>query len=230
MIRPKMTNKHLLIIEDRIGEANVAQETAKSLGIEIRLATDVGSALEEIKLRPAAIASDLFFPAGNINQEPYIAQVLQIYENYLKTFRPKTDGPLTRVLQFIFPDQGNLNKEQFFEDVIKKYFLKDNPEHIVELTRDAYFGIENYSKYNRLQKQIKEVKEGRSMPYGIFATEEARKLNIPIHIVTSTNHHDIAFEPIRSRIGKYTDNLVDGYKDWLAAFNQLSEYLKGGTK
>jgi hypothetical protein len=225
-----MTNKHLLIIEDKLEEANVAQENAKSLGIETRLAQDFSSALDEIKLRPAAIASDLFFPAGNINQESYINQVLPIYENYLKTFRPLTDGPLVKVLQFIFPDQGNLTKEQFFEDVIKKYFLKDYPEHMVEVTRDAYFGIENYTRYSKLQEHIGKIKQGIDMPYGLFATEEARKLNIPLHIVTSTNHHDIAFQPLRDKLGNYTDNLVDGHKNWASTFNQLSEYLKGGTK
>jgi len=223
-----MKNQHFLIIEDRPNEAAIARQTATSLGIETRLAPDFNSALNEIKsFRPLAIASDLFFPSGGINQEPYVQQILPIYEAHLQTFKPITDGPLFLALEFVLGGNKDKTKEELWNEFIRPVFLKDWSEDGIEEVKDAHFEIQFYSRYEKLQKHIEGIKQGTEMPYGLFAVQEAERLGIPVHIVTSTNHHDISFEPIRGLITcNYTDNLVDGHKDWARAFEHLSQKLK----
>ena len=38
---------------------------------------------------------------------------------------------------------------------------------------------------------------------------------------TSTYHHDLAFEPLRSQLEPYVDELVDGKKDWKEGLKDL---------
>jgi hypothetical protein len=218
-----MIEKNMLIIEDRVEEQEFARQTAASLGIEARIAGDFETALRELREKtPRAIASDLFFPSGNINQEPYIQQVIPIYESHLKTFKPITEGPLVEVLKYIFGGNKDKSKEEVWNQLIKPYFLNGWAEDAIEEVKDAHFGIEYYSKYEKLQKQIEAMKQGKEIPYGIFVRQEARKLGIPCHIVTSTNHHDVAFEPIRDKIGDYSDWVNEaGHKDWGSAFQYL---------
>jgi hypothetical protein len=219
---------YILIIEDKPEEQEFAKQTATSLGIETRVAGDFESSLQEIQTRkPKAIASDLFFPSGNINQEPYKQQVLPLYEAHLKTFKSITGGLIVLALESVFGGNKDTPKEKLWDEFIRPVFLKDWAEEGIESVKDAYFGIQFHSRYEKLEKQIQEIKNGRNIPYGIFVNEEARKLNIPCCIVTSTNHHDLAFEPIRGRIGKYTDRLDEaGHKGWKSAF----EILKGGEE
>jgi hypothetical protein len=227
-----MANKHLLIIEDRVEEQEFARNTANSLGIETKVAKDLQSGLREIQNSPFGIASDLFFPSGNIDQEPYLQQVLPIYESYLKTFKTKTEGPLVEVLKFIFGEVKNKTKEELFEGFIKPQFLRGWQERDVEEVRDAYFGIEFYSRYSGLQKQIESMKQGKDIPYGIFIAKEARRLRIPCYTVTSINHHDIAFEPIKERIGAYSNRINEnGHKDWKSGFEYLlDKTIRGKVK
>jgi hypothetical protein len=222
-----MKKDYVLIVEDRNKEADVAKKIAESLNLETKLVTEYSSALSLITYdKPIAIASDLFFPAGSMDQTPFINEVLPKYIDHLKTFRKITDGPLVNVLQQVFEKPSEMSKEEFFDEFLMKHFLKDWDDEGVEAVRDAYFGIQFYTKYTKLQKHIQEIAEGRGLPYGILVSREAEKLNIPIQIVTSTNHHDVSFEPVRRLIGNYTDNIVDGHKDWKYAFNSLIAKLK----
>jgi hypothetical protein len=230
-----MTNKHFLIIEDRVEEQEFARQTALTWGIEARVVGDFETAIEEIQTRwPRAIASDLFFPSGNINQEPYIQRVLPFYEAHLKTFKPITSGPLVMALEHVFGGNKDKTKTELWEEFIRPIFLKNWREYDIEEVKDAYFGIEFYSKYVKLQKQIEAMKQGIDIPYGIFLRQEVDRLgftgncHIPFFIVTSTNHHDVAFEPIRDKIGIYDDGVDEaGHKDWGNAFKYLLEYQGG---
>ena len=211
----------LLIIEDSIEEANIAQQTAESLGIETKLIQDFKSALDEIRSsKLSAIASDLFFPAGDINQEPYIQQVLPAYEAYSRGFKRIDDQPLARALRQVANIPAGITKEEAFEN-IRELFLRSHSERDIESHRDAWFGIEFYSKYAKLKEHIEGIKQGSGIPYGIFVVQKAEELDIPVHIITSTNHHDVAFEPVRNKIGDYSDNLVEGHKDWKAGIERL---------
>lgn len=221
----------ILIVEDQPEEQGVARQTADSLGIETRFAGDFETALREIRSGwPKAIASDLFFPSGNIDQQPYLQQVLPIYEGYLKTFKPKTEGPLVMALEYVFGENKDRTKEEMWNEFIEPVFLKNWEDYGKEEVKDAYFGIEFYSRYEKLQKQIEAMKQGREIPYGIFVRKEAEKLKMPCYIVTSTNHHDVAFEPIRDKIGSYTDYIVEGHKNWERGLRDLEEKLKGGEE
>jgi CheY-like chemotaxis protein len=226
-----MNLNHILIVEDKPEELNVAREIAKVKGIDTRVAINFKSALEELKFPGLkAVASDLFFPAGDIDQGSYISQILPSYESYLNSFRKITDGPLIKTLNFVFAERGNMTKEQFFEEIMTKTFLKDWDEEGKRQVADAYFGIEFYHNYSKLQKHIEEIKQGRGMPYGIFLTKEAGKLQLPAYVVTSTNHHDVAFQPVRKLLTTdYRDDLVDGHKDWARAFDYLSQKIKSGA-
>ena len=166
----------LLIIEDSIEEANIAQQTAESLGIETKLIQDFKSALDEIRSsKLSAIASDLFFPAGDINQEPYIQQVLPAYEAYSRGFKRIDDQPLARALRQVANIPAGITKEEAFEN-IRELFLRSHSERDIESHRDAWFGIEFYSKYAKLQEHIEGIKQGSGIPYGIFVVQKALRL------------------------------------------------------
>ncbi|MCA9460251.1 MAG: hypothetical protein KC550_06910, partial [Nanoarchaeota archaeon] len=68
----------------------------------------------------------------------------------------------------------------------------------------------------KFEKVMERVKSGEMFPSGVFIGDYAREQNIPLVYVTSTNHHDLAFEPLRVKLGfPYVDRLIDGLKkDW----------------
>lgn len=222
-----MENK-LLIVEDKVDEAIWAQHDAVKAGFrEIVVATTLEQAqryLPEVQ----RVATDLFFSLGNVDPARYIAEVLPLYENYLKSFRKIPNNPVALAINQITTRPEGMSKEQFFEEKLKPFFFKDWKPAALESARDGYFEIEHYAKYSKLEKHIAKVKEGRGLPSGVFIAREAKRLGMPAYVVTSTNHHDHTFEPIRSLISTpYVDNLVGGRKNWAAA---MDYFKSGGAK
>jgi hypothetical protein len=215
-----MENKRILIVEDNPEEARFALEQARNLGLETKLVDNFGRALEELGNRPDYIISDLFFPGGDINQEPYIKRILPAYETYLSRFEKKEPGVLNKAIVNVSNVMGT-TPEKYVEEILP---LLNNPKRDVELSKDAVYGIKNYSQYEKLQELISEIKQGKNLPYGLFLVEEAKGKDIPISIVTSVNHHNIAFEPIRNKINtEYYDGLVNERKNWKAAFDEIQK-------
>ncbi|MBU2576689.1 MAG: hypothetical protein KKF50_03125 [Nanoarchaeota archaeon] len=214
-----MGNKKILVVEDNLEEAKFALEQIKKFNLEGRLAQDFDSAIQELNNHPDYVLSDLFFPAGrNINQSHYIERVLPLYENYLSKFQKKDKGVLSQAIENV-SKVFQTTPEKYVEEILPSL---NNPKEVVEMSRDAVYGIENYSKYKRLVEFIEEIKQGKNLPYGYFLAEETKGMNIPTRIITSTNHHDITFEPIRNILkAPYYDNLIEGNKNWQGALQNV---------
>ena len=223
LIGDKMGNKKILIVEDNIEEAKSALEQAKKFNLEGVLAQDFGSAIQELNKNPNYVLSDLFFPSGNIEQSEYIQRILPMYENYLSKFQKQERGVLYKAIENV-SKTFQTTPEKYVEEILPSL---GNPPEIIEKSKDAVYGIENYSKYLRLANFIEDIKQGKGLPYGYFLAEEIQKRDIPSMIITSTNHHDITFEPIRNNLKiPYLDNLVDGKKNW----KQGMEVVLGGKQ
>ena len=75
--------------------------------------------------------------------------------------------------------------------------------------------------HRNMLEVIEDVKAGKNLPLGYFVRKEAKSRKIPSVTVTSTYHHDLAFEPLRFQLEPYVDNLVEGKKDWKKGFEDL---------
>lgn len=175
------------------------------------------------------VASDLFIPSGNISTESYIKELLPIYENHDKRIYPlisledyakahdmlvhfndlfKTKGAESReykdYLEVVCNLEGNLNFA---------FMLLSRSEE----ERDKIV----FQRHNHLVKVIEDIKAGQNLPLGYFIRKEAKSRKIPSVTVTSTDHHDIAFEPLRDQLAPYVDELVDGKKEWKKGFEKL---------
>ncbi len=210
----------LLIVEDNVAEAIYAQAEAAKAGFkEFTLATNLEEALKAIPTS-GAVTSDLFFPAGNISTEVYSKRFLPFYEDY-KTRRflgARKDTIVLRAVEACAECFG-VTPSQYIEDYMAKMAT---PKSVLNAARDAVRGITDSANYDKLQTIISQVREGSNLPLGIIVVEEAQKIGIPAVIVTSTNHHSLAFEPVRSLITvPYADNLIEGKKDWAGGLARL---------
>ncbi len=220
-----MLEQKLLIVEDKVDEAIWAQHDAVKAGFkDIVVATNLEEAQRYLP-NVQRVATDLFFPLGNVvDPARYIAEVLPLYERYLRSFKRIPDNPIARAIAQLVIRPENMSKEQFFEEQLVPLFFRGWKPGALEQARDGYFEIQNYSRYAKLEKYIAEVKDGKDLPSGIFLAREARRLGIPTHIVTSTNHHDHTFTPVQGLIGSlYVDNLVGGRKNWAEAMQYLKQ-------
>lgn len=216
--------KTIMIVEDTLAEQEFALKCAQERGLVATLKSDFSSALNGLEDNPDFVLSDLFFPVGNVNSANYVRRILPLYENYLNRFEKYMSGVLVETIVHLAKMTG-FTKEQFFEDFISA-INKPSPE--LEMYRDATYGIKNFKKYQNLQKIIENIKQGENIPYGFFLAEELKNKNIPSAIITSINHHDVAFEPLRdSLVIPYFDSLIDGKKDWNRALDYV---LKGGEE
>ena len=98
----------------------------------------------------------------------------------------------------------------------------NTPPLVLKAARDSLVVVENSENYVRFLGIEEGIRNGTNLPLGIIASEKANELGIPSAIVTSTHHHDDAFEPVRDLIMvPYTDTLVDGRKNWKGGIELL---------
>ncbi len=99
---------------------------------------------------------------------------------------------------------------------------EDNfPEQITWAT-DAINGRTDYKGYQKFLKIEEEIRTGKFLPLGIITLEKAKELKIPAVLVTSSHHHDDAFEAVADLIEfPYRDSLFAGRKDWKGGIEEL---------
>jgi len=219
-----MTNeileKKILVIEDNIAESISAQTELARMGFRDFLAVTTLSEGLEIMLKYDAVLSDLFFPAGNEPTEKYAQRFLPSYDQYQKRKFPKLekDSIVLRAVQAC-AEVFEVTPQEYIENYMTKM---DTPPSVLNAARDSLAGIKDSEKYKKFQKIEEEIRNGTNLPLGIIATERAKELKIPAVIVTSTYHHDDAFEAVQNLIKvPYCDNLIDGKKDWKSGIELL---------
>jgi hypothetical protein len=215
-----MSKAELLIVEDNIAEAIYAQGDAIKAGYrELLVATDLETALHYLP-QVDRVATDLFFPAGNVNTSDFSGRILPLYEKFKKE-RFTADKGSGCVLAAIeqCAKLFQVSPEEYVTNILPKM---NTVPSVLKAARDAVTGVKDSEKYNAFLKIEEDIRAGRNLPLGILVAEQAKEKGLPAVIVTSTNHHDHAFEPVRNLITvPYFDNLVEGRKNWACAMDYL---------
>jgi len=221
-----MIDKKLLIVEDNFAEAKFAQKEAQKAGIkEIMVAENLEQAQKYIK-EAGMLASDLFFPAGNIPTEAYLQRFLPFYDKYKTTRFTKIsqESPVKRAIENCARVFG-VTPQEYVENIMTQM---NNPPTLMKMAREALAGIKDPEKYNQFLRIEQNIREGKNLPLGVIITEQAKEKGLPAVIVTSTYHHSDEFEPIRELVRvTYFDTMVDGRKNWQSGINYL---VTGGKK
>lgn len=207
-----MINK-ILIVEDKPEEAENARKTVLESGInDFRIVSTLSQALEYLP-QYNAVLSDLFFPAGNYETRAFSQRILPFYEKFKEErFKEiEKDNIVLRAVKTCAEIFG-VTPEKYISEIMSKL---NTPPIIIRAARDSLAGMQDSEKYEQFLKMESDISNGINLPLGILVKEKAQELGKPSVIVTSTNHHNHAFEPVRSLIGlNYVDQLIDGKKDW----------------
>jgi CheY-like chemotaxis protein len=206
-------DKKVLVIEDDTAEAIYAQTELARAGFEgFRAVTTLSEGLE-VMPEYDAVLSDLFFPAGSESTEKYSQRFSPLYEQYKqKRFQEiEESGPVLRAVQAC-AEAFDVTPHEY----VNKFMAEMNtPRQVLDSARDALAGVQDSERYEKFLKIEEGIRNGTDLPLGIIASERAKELGIPSAIVTSTHHHDDAFEAVRNLVTvPYRDTLVDGKKDW----------------
>ena len=212
--------KSVLVIEDNVAEAIYAQaELAKAGCKNFRAVMTLSEGLVAMP-QYGAVLSDLFFPAGNSSTGQYSQRFLPLYEQFKQRRFPKLreDNPVSRAVEACAKVFGVAPRE-YVENVLTRM---NTPPVVLKAARDSLTGITDSERYEKFLKVEEWIRDGTHLPLGIVVSERANELGIPIVIVTSTYHHDDAFEPVRDLVTvPYRDTLVDGRKDWKGGIELL---------
>src|SRR3989338_5239944 len=216
--------KKILVIEDNTAEAIYAQaELAKAVFTDFQAVTTLSEGLEAMP-GYEALLTDLFFPAGNLPVEPYSQRFLPIYQAYgERRFKTKGHDVVLRAVKQC-ADVFGVTPQEYVEDFMAKVGgALSTPPVVLKAARASLTGVEEPERYAKFLETKERIRNGTYLPLGIVATERARELGIPSVIVTSTYHHDDAFEAVRDLVKvPYRDSLVDGRKDWNGVITLLS--------
>jgi CheY-like chemotaxis protein len=222
-------DKQILVVEDRAEEAKVAEIVLREKGlIPYFIANNLKDALTAIP-NSRAILTDLFFPLGGIPHEEYSKRFLPHYEAFADIRYKKNDrnNPLVRAVEQVSGLFG-ITAEQYVEKIAP---LFNHSKKEIDMITNALAERENFDKYQKYLGVIESVRNGTNLPLGIIVAEEARKLGIPTVIVTSTNHHDDAFEAVRSLAKvQYVDHFVNGRKAWKYGAELLMQEMGGASR
>lgn len=220
------TRKKILIVEDVPTEQEFARKCAESKGLEVVLSGSFSSALAGLESKPDYVLTDLFFPGGTVDNSKYSNQILPLYQTFLDGMRakqPKEVSPLLVTIRQLSELFG-MSPEEYVERIVKPV----NSSEVYNQCRGKLCGVSDYNRFESLKEFIGEMKSGKGIPYGFFLAEELANKNLPSAIVTSTNHHDVSFEPIRNKLSiKYFDGIENEHKQWGSALDYL---LKEGEK
>ena len=215
-----MTIDKMLIVEDNVAEAIYAQaELAKAGFRNFTAVTSLSEGLEEMH-KYNAVLSDLFFPAGNKPIEQYTQRFLPLYEQFKQKRFPKLgqESMVLRAVQACAEIFG-VTPQVYVNDFMAKM---NTPKSVLKAAQDSLAGIQDSEKYEKFMKIEEEIRNGTNLPLGIIISERANELKMPSVIVTSTHHHDDAFEAVRDLVKvPYYDTLVDGRKNWKGGIERL---------
>ncbi len=215
-----MTEKKVLVIEDNIAEAIYAQlELTKAGCKEFRAVTTLSEGLD-IMHQYGAVLSDLFFPAGNVPTGQYVQYFLPFYVRYKeKRFEKIRDDNVVLRAVKACAEVFEVTPQEYVNTVMANL---NTPPVILKAAKDSLAGIQDSEKYANFLQIEEGIRSGTNLPLGIIACERASGLGIPAVIVTSTYHHDDAFEPVKDLLKvPYRDTLVDGRKDWKGGIELL---------
>ncbi len=220
-----MTDKlELLIVEDNVAEAIWAQAEAAKVGLRnFLVAQDLDQALTYLEKEPKYLVSDLFFPAGNINVQPYIERFLPIYEAFQnRRFKEiKEESPVYRAVS-VCAEVFGVTPEEYVEKVMAKL---NTHQVILKSARDAVHKRQDYERFEKFQEVMNNVRNGTKLPLGISLTEKAKEKGIPNIIVTSTYHHSDEFEAVRELVPHYYDQVIgegdQKRKNWEAGIEHV---------
>ena len=216
-----MTNADLLIVEDNIAEAIYAQGDAIKAGYKnLLVATDLETAQNYLP-HADRVATDLFFPAGNVSVTDFSKRILPLYENFKKTnFSEKASGVVLASLEQC-AELFSITPKEYVE----KFMAKMNtPKSMMKAARDALAGINDSERYDKFLKIESDIREGKNLPLGILVSEQAKEKGLPTVIVTSTNHHDMAFDVVKTLITvPYFYSFNAGRKDWAGAMHYFTK-------
>jgi len=212
--------KKILVIEDNVAEAIYAQAELANAGFrDFRAVITLSEGLDVMPTYDAVL-SDLFFPAGGESTEKYSQRFLPLYEEYKQKRFPelRQDNVVLRAVQACAEVFG-VTPQEYINDYMSKM---NTPKQVLKAARDSLAGVTDSERYEKFLKIEKGIRDGTALPLGIIASERAKELNIPSVIVTSTYHHDDAFEPVRDLIQvPYRDTLVNDRKDWTGGIELL---------
>jgi CheY-like chemotaxis protein len=210
----------LLIVEDRVDESINARLAAARAGFSsYKAVASADEALEAIAQGPKYVLTDLFLPAGS-NREQYAQELLPHYESFGESRFPLL-GEDTPVRQAVLQCAKvfGVAPEVYVNDWMS---AMSTPPLVLQMAQDAVAQRTDSARYARFQQFVAQVRTGEQLPSGIYVARAAQAAGIPCVVVTSTNHHDDAFEAVRSLVTvPYVDNLVDGKKDWDAGIATL---------
>jgi hypothetical protein len=212
--------KNVLVIEDNVDESIRAQDELVRAGVgEFRA---VATLSEGLSLMPKynLVLSDLFFPAGDIPTEQYSQKFMPLYEQFKQRKFMATDK--SKVVFGAIEQCARIFGVTPQEYVERYMPMMNTSESVTKAARQALTGIKDPVGYEKFQKIEGGIRSGANLPLGIIATGRATELGKSSVIVTSTFHHDDAFEPVRNLITvPYCDTLVDGKKDWNGGIEKL---------
>ena len=211
---------NVLIIEDDVSEAIYAQTELAKAGIkDFRAVTTLDEGLS-VMSKYDAVLTDLFFPAGDVPTKQYIQRFLPLYEQFKNKRFPEMTGNnvVLSAIQSCAKVFG-VTPEEYVNDYITKM---NTPKLVLDAARDAIARIKDSQKYEKFLKIEQSIRNGTNLPLGIIACEKALEYNLPCAIVTSTYHHDDAFEAVKDQIKvNYKDTLVEGRKNWKGGIELL---------
>lgn len=218
-----MKNKKILIVEDNIAEAIHAQAAVVRAGYtDCRAVTNLHESLEILPMYDFVL-SDLFFPSGTQDTQSYSARFSPLYASFKERRFPLLDKRVDVVKRAVAA------AAELFEVTPQEYVEKIMPQQgtspkLIQAAQDALAGRVDSARYERFLGIEQKVKSGELLPLGIILAEHAKERGKPVVIVTSTYHHDDAFEPITSLLPcSYVDTLVDNRKNWTAGIAQLEK-------
>lgn len=214
-------NKKILIVEDNVAEAIYAQaEVAKAGFRDFTVSTNLESALYELGNKNYDfVLSDLFFPSGNNDNTRYIEKFLPVYESYKDRRFEKINesGPISYAVKACC-EALKITPEEYLKLLPT---MTDIPM-VITAVRDVVKGVKNSERYEQFLTMEDKIRTGTNMPLGIIVCEKTREKNIPTRIITSTYHHDDAFEPVKNLIQvPYYDTLIEGRKNWKSGIKSL---------
>ncbi len=205
-------NTRLLIVEDTLAEQDFAKQAALSHGFnDIILAQTLEDALHYIP-QVQAVATDLFFPNGNVNVDKYVQRLLPLYVAHAQKQGKLPTGHQTilRAIEKTSEVLG-MTPAQYVENIATRI-----GETVVNSARASLPG---YAQTFDIKYFLKNEP---NLPVGILVTEEAMKYGLPSVIVTSGGGHDGLLQPIRSLVKvPYETYLKDGHKDWDSGLAKL---------
>ncbi len=215
----------LLIVEDKAEESDHAKLEAKKLGLtNLAVAQNLEQAFNLLDSNPQYIASDLFFPVGNLDVKQYVKKFLPFYEEYERRRFPTFEASILHKVIKQYENIG-VSMEKYEQDWLP-ILGKPMGEEYIEMIRDHIHLRKDYSRFVKFQSVKQAIQDESNLPLGISLIERAIEKGIPIVIVTSTYHHDHAFEPVRDSIKvPYYDTLIgvdnNNTKNWQAGIKHL---------